>query len=287
MDMKRNSTEAIPLILDFCHWLQEQKKSPNTISTYKRELEKFQEWLQEKNSDITRLVKDDIQSYVTFLEQQGKSSTTIDKTIGGIRTFTKFLEKPDLVLGLKVKPVEKNEEIDALSFDEYSALLTEVKTDGNLRNIAMVYVLLHTGIRVSELCRLDRSNVDFRKNQLIVHRNEEERIIPLSSETRTHLENYLQRSASNEALFINKSGDRITERSVQYMLEKYNVNPNKLRHTFCQRLVDSDVDLEIVSKLAGHKDLNVTKKYAKLNTNNFNTLEDVINKCFLDEKSIG
>lgn len=285
--MKRNSTEAIPLILDFCHWLQEQKKSPNTISTYKRELEKFQEWLQEKNSDITRLIKDDIQSYVTFLEQQGKSSTTIDKTIGAIRTFTKFLEKPDLVLGLKVKPVEKNEDIDALSFDEYSALLTEVKTDGNLRNIAMVYVLLHTGIRVSELCRLDRSNVDFRKNQLIVHRNKEERIIPLSSETRAHLENYLQRSASNEALFINKSGDRITERSVQYMLEKYNVNPNKLRHTFCQRLVDSDVDLEIVSKLAGHKDLNVTKKYAKLNTNNFNTLEDVINKCFLDEKSIG
>lgn len=283
--MKRNSTEAIPLILDFCHWLKEQKKSPNTISTYKRELEKFQEWLQEKNSDITRLVKDDIQSYVTFLEQQGKSSTTIDKTLGAIRTFTKFLEKPDLVLGLKIKPVEKKEEIDALSFDEYSALLTEVKEDGNLRNIAMVYVLLHTGIRVSELCRLDRSNVDFRKNQLVVHKNDEERIIPLSNETRAHLENYLQRSASNEALFINKSGDRITERSVQYMLEKYNVNPNKLRHTFCQRLVDSDVDLEIVSRLAGHKDLNVTKKYAKLNLNNFNGLEDVINKCFLDQTS--
>jgi integrase/recombinase XerD len=283
--MKRNSTEAIPLILDFCHWLKEQKKSPNTISTYKRELEKFQEWLQEKNSDITRLVKDDIQSYVTFLEQQGKSSTTIDKTLGAIRTFTKFLEKPDLVLGLKIKPVEKNEDIDALSFDEYSALLTEVKEDGNLRNIAMVYVLLHTGIRVSELCRLNRTNVDFRKNQLVVHKHEEERVIPLSNETKLHLQNYLQRSASNEALFINKSGDRITERSVQYMLEKYNVNPNKLRHTFCQRLVDSDVDLEIVSRLAGHKDLNVTKKYAKPNLNNFNKLEDVINKCFLDQTS--
>jgi integrase/recombinase XerD len=283
--MKRNSTEAIPLILDFCHWLKEQKKSPNTISTYKRELEKFQEWLQEKNSDITRLVKDDIQSYVTFLEQQGKSSTTIDKTLGAIRTFTKFLEKPDLVLGLKIKPVEKNEDIDALSFDEYSALLTEVKEDGNLRNIAMVYVLLHTGIRVSELCRLNRTNIDFRKNQLVVHKHEEERVIPLSNETKLHLQNYLQRSASNEALFINKSGDRITERSVQYMLEKYNVNPNKLRHTFCQRLVDSDVDLEIVSRLAGHKDLNVTKKYAKPNLNNFNKLEDVINKCFLDQTS--
>jgi integrase/recombinase XerD len=283
--MKRNSTEAIPLILDFCHWLKEQKKSPNTISTYKRELEKFQEWLQEKNSDITRLVKDDIQSYVTFLEQQGKSSTTIDKTLGAIRTFTKFLEKPDLVLGLKIKPVEKNDDIDALSFDEYSALLTEVKEDGSLRNIAMVYVLLHTGIRVSELCRLNRTNVDFRKNQLVVHKNEEERVIPLSNETKVHLQNYLQRSASKEALFINKSGDRITERSVQYMLEKYNVNPNKLRHTFCQRLVDSDVDLEIVSRLAGHKDLNVTKKYAKPNLNNFNKLEDVINKCFLDQTS--
>jgi integrase/recombinase XerD len=280
--MKKNSTEAIPLIFDFCYWLKEQKKSPNTIATYKRELEKYQEWLQEKNCDIHHITKGDIQSYIIFLEQKQKSIATIDKTIGAIRTFAKFLEKPELIFGIKIKPVEKKEDIETLSSNEYAVLLNKVKEEGNLRNIAIVYILLHTGIRVSELCKLNWSNVDFIKNELIVQRNDEERFIPLSKDTRIHLKNYLQANTSKEALFITKSGERITERSVQYMLKKYHVNPNKLRHTFCQRLIDSNVDLEIVSRFAGHKDINVTKKYVKPELNKYK-LEEVINHAFINE----
>jgi integrase/recombinase XerD len=280
--MKKNSTEAIPLIFDFCYWLKEQKKSPNTIATYKRELEKYQEWLQEKNCDIHHITKGDIQSYIIFLEQKQKSIATIDKTIGAIRTFAKFLEKPELIFGIKIKPVEKKEDIETLSSNEYAVLLNKVKEEGNLRNIAIVYILVHTGIRVSELCKLNWSNVDFIKNELIVQRNDEERFIPLSKDTRIHLKNYLQTNTSKEALFITKSGERITERSVQYMLKKYHVNPNKLRHTFCQRLIDSNVDLEIVSRFAGHKDINVTKKYVKPELNKYK-LEEVINHAFINE----
>jgi integrase/recombinase XerD len=280
--MKKNSTEAIPLIFDFCYWLKKQKKSPNTIATYKRELEKYQEWLQEKNCDIHHITKGDIQSYIIFLEQKQKSIATIDKTIGAIRTFAKFLEKPELIFGIKIKPVEKKEDIETLSSNEYAVLLNKVKEEGNLRNIAIVYILLHTGIRVSELCKLNWSNVDFIKNELIVQRNDEERFIPLSKDTRIHLKNYLQANTSKEALFITKSGERITERSVQYMLKKYHVNPNKLRHTFCQRLIDSNVDLEIVSRFAGHKDINVTKKYVKPEMNKYK-LEEVINHAFINE----
>lgn len=278
--MKKNSNEAVPLILDFCHWLKEQKKSPNTISTYKREVEKYQEWLQEKNRDITHLTKSDIQGYIIFLEQQQKSLATIDKTMGAIRTFTKFLEQPELIFGIKIKPVEKNEYIETLSTHECTLLLNKVKKDGNLRNIAIMYVLLHTGIRVSELCSLNWSNVDFIKNELIIKRNDEKRFIPLSTDTRVHLHNYLRTQTSEEPLFITKSGDRVTERTVQYMLKKYDVNPNKLRHTFCQRLVDSNVDLEIVSRFAGHKDINVTKRYVKPQLNK-HKLEEVINNVFI------
>jgi integrase/recombinase XerD len=283
LKLKKISNEPTPLILDFCHWLKEQKKSPNTITTYQRELEKYQEWLQEKNADINHLNKGDIQSYIIFLEQQQKSLATIDKTIGAIRTFAKFLEKPELIFGIKTKPVEKTEDVETLSSDEYAMLLNKVKEDGNLRNIAIVYVLLHTGIRVSELCRLNRSNVDFIKNELIVQRNdEEERFIPLTKDTRIHLENYLRSHTSKEAVFITKTGDRITERAVQYMLKKYHVNPNKLRHTFCQRLIDYNVNLEIVSRFAGHKDINVTKRYVKPQLNK-HKLEEVINNAFINE----
>ncbi|CRK80158.1 tyrosine-type recombinase/integrase [Neobacillus massiliamazoniensis] len=279
--MRNNSIEAIPLIHDFCHWLKEQKKSPNTITTYKRDLERFQEWLQEKKSDINHLTKDDIQAYISFLEQKQKSVATIDKTAGAIRTFAKFLEKPDLIFGIKLEPVTK-EDIEVLSSDQYELLLTQVKDDGNLRDIAIVYLLLHTGLRVSELCSLNRSSVNFFKNELIVEKGEERRTIPLSNDAKTRLEDYLKSHSSKEAIFITKLGERITERTVQYMLKKYNVNPNKLRHTFCQRLVDSRVDLDVVSRLAGIKDLNVIKRYVKSSQIKENSLGEIINNSFME-----
>lgn len=280
--MRNNSNEAIPLIHDFCHWLKEQKKSPNTITTYKREIERFQEWLQEKQSDINHVTKDDIQEYIDFLEQQHKSVATIDKTAGAIRTFAKFLEKPELIFGIKLEPVIK-EEIETLSSDQYELLLTQVKDDGNLRDIAIVYLLLHTGLRVSELCSLNRSNINFLKNELIVEKGEERRSIPLSNDAKAHLENYLEAHSSKEAIFITKLGERISERAVQYMLKNYHVNPNKLRHTFCQRLVDSGVDLSIVSRLAGIKDLNVIKRYLKSSQIKENSLGEIINNSFIHD----
>jgi integrase/recombinase XerD len=66
------------------------------------------------------------------------------------------------------------------------------------------------------------------------------------------------------------------------MLKKYNVNPNKLRHTFCQRLVDSRVDLDVVSRLAGIKDLNVIKRYVKSSQIKENSLEEIINNSFME-----
>jgi integrase/recombinase XerD len=278
--LKKHSTEAIPLIQDFCFWLQEQKKSPSTVKTYKRELEKYQEWLQKKEISINHFRKTDIQSYIYYLEEQEKSVTTIDKTVGVIRTFAKYLAKPELTFGLDLKPVERKYEIETLSITEYDALLKKVKEDGVLRNAAIVYVLLHTGVRISELCHLDRSHIDLKKRELMVEKNEEKRIIPLSHEVREYLRLYLE-SHSYKAVFVSfTSGERLTERAVQYMLKKYNVTPQKLRHTFCQRLIDNQIDVETVSKLAGHKDINVTKKYLKAKMNK-QKVKEAINHAFM------
>ena len=276
--LKKNSTEAIPLIENFCIWLQEQKKSVNTIKTYKRELEIYQEWLQENGRGLDLLKKVDIQSYIYYLESQKKSITTIDKTAGVIRTFAKYLGKPELTFGLDIKPVEKNNDVETLSTKEYNELLEKVKEDDNLRNTTIVYVLLHTGIRISELCSLDRSHIDLESHELTVDKNEDTRVIPLSNEVREYLSSYLN-SHSYQAIFVSNIGERLSERAVQYMLKKYNVTPQVLRHTFCQRLIDAKVDVETVARLAGHKDINVTKKYIKAQMNN-QKVEDAINHAF-------
>ena len=78
-------------------------------------------------------------------------------------------------------------------------------------------------------------------NELMVEKNERERLIPLSTELESIYKITFDSHSSKDAIFITNSGDRITERAVQYMLKKYHVNPNKLRHTFCQKLVDNNI----------------------------------------------
>jgi integrase/recombinase XerD len=271
------------IVFDFSKWLEERGKSLNTISTYQRELLKYQEWLHQYSIHIKDITQKDVQNYISFLEHQGKSPMTNDKILGAIRTFAKFLKRPDIIMDIQIIPVDKKDEIEILTKSECEQLLTQVKSDGNKRNIAIVYTLLHTGIRVSELCALNKSNLDFSHNQLYVHPSVGvQRTIPLSDEVKTHLINYLESAQILDALFISKSNERLTERSIQYMLKKYGVHPHKLRHTFCQRLVDKGISLEVVSKLAGHKDINVTKRYAKTRMKP-SELEEAIRNTFIDD----
>ncbi|MHC0039762.1 tyrosine-type recombinase/integrase [Pseudoneobacillus sp. C159] len=278
--MQQSSSE---IINQFSKWLESSGKSLNTINTYLRELERYQTWLSQYQIELHDISQKDIQRYITYLEEQGKSPNTNDKILGAIRTFAKFLKKPEIIVDIKIIPVLKNEEIEILTSLECQQLLKEVKIDGNKRNIAIVYTLLHTGIRVSELCALNKSDIDFNQNLLIVRTTQDvQRTIPLSDEVKYHLQNYLNSMSIEDAVFVSRSDERLTERSVQYMLKKYNVHPHKLRHTFCQHLVDKGVSLEIVSKLAGHRDINVTKKYAKSRMQQLE-MEDAIRKTFIND----
>ncbi|MCM3034273.1 tyrosine-type recombinase/integrase [Niallia sp. MER 6] len=272
------------VISQFADWLETEGKSVNTVTTYQREMKKFQDWLYKYPTYLENISQKDVQNYLSFLEKQGKSPITIDKILGSIRTFAKFLKRPEITLDIKVTPIEKKGELEILTPYEYNQLLQEVKKDGHERNIAIVYLLLHTGIRVSELCSLNKSNIDINKRQLIIRNGltGEERCIPLSEEAKTYLLKYCDSFYSDDALFTSKSNERLTERSIQYMLKKYNVHPHKLRHTFCQKLIDKGIGLEIVSKLAGHKDINVTKRYAKSRMKQLE-LEEAIEKTFIND----
>ncbi|UXH43334.1 tyrosine-type recombinase/integrase [Rossellomorea vietnamensis] len=248
----------------FLTWLEHEGKSSNTISTYHQELRKYEKWLQENHRELVDITHCDVQEYISFLEEKGKSPVTTDKILGVIRTFSKFLKKPDITFDIKIKQGTKKDEIESLSKEECEVLLREVRESANERNIAIVYMLLHTGIRVSELCALDIADIDLETKQVsISDTHGADRIIPLSEEVVQSLSDYMEAVQPQEALFVSKTNERLTERSVQYMLKKYHTNAQKLRHTFCQHLIDQGVSLEIVSKLAGHRDNNVTKRYAK------------------------
>jgi len=281
----KSNLEAIPLIDRFSRWLIEQEKSDGTVETYKLVLTKFHEWLLRRSVKLGQLTKNDIQGYMIYLESENKSASTIEKTFVTINVFTRFLGKPEVVEGIKRKQNQKNKQIvpESLEINERDRLLHEVKQDGNLRDIAIVYTFLHTGIRVSEICALDRSDVEINEHNgslvILDAKGNKKRVVPLSKEVRYHLKKYIDSlNSTHDALFISNFNKRISQRTVQYMLKKYNVNPHKLRHTFCKELVQEGINIATVAELAGHSDVNITRRYSSLSTTD---LEDAINNTFV------
>jgi integrase/recombinase XerD len=262
---KRKSKKEI-ILHSFGNWLISQKKSDSTTNTYVGVLSQFLQWL---NVDVTEIDSSHVQAYMDYLDSSNKSAGTIEKHYVAITMFSRFLGNRDIVLNIDRKLKEKKDEIpESLGKLEQEALLKEVEDEGNLRNIAIVYTLLHTGIRVSELCDLNIADIQEENGrQFVIVRNskgEMDRVIPLSKAASKNIRIYRESLKKDpEALFVSSVNQRLTPRSVQYMLNKYNVHPHKLRHTFCQNLIDNRIDIQTVSKLAGHKDLNVTKRYVK------------------------
>lgn len=285
LKLTKSNLEAIPLIDKFSQWLIEQEKSDSTVETYKLVLTKFHEWLLRRGVKLGQLTKNDIQAYMIYLESENKSVSTIEKTFVTISVFTRFLGKSEVVEGIKRKQNQKSKQItpESLEVGERDRLLYEVKQDGNLRDIAIVYTLLHTGIRVSEICALNRSDVKINEHNgslvILDAKGNKKRMVPLSKEVRYHLKKYIDSlNYVHEALFISNFNKRISKRAVQYMLKKYNVNPHKLRHTFCKELVDEGINIATVAELAGHSDVNITRRYSNLSVTD---LENAINNTFV------
>lgn len=276
---------AETILNEFRMWLVNKGKSNNTVKTYVGVLESFNEWLLSNEASLKDLQAVQIQNYLNFLEQKQMSAGTIDKVYAVISVYTKFLQKPQLMVNIVKKEVIRTEEApQCLSDSEKASLLKEVLLDGNLRNQVIVTTLLQTGIRVSELCALNVSDVKIANdNGSLAIRNEKgevDRVIPISKELKKLFLVYFEKEKKNAALdplFCSSVKRRMTTRSVQYMLQKYHVHPHKLRHTFCQDLINHGVDIQTVAKLAGHRDINITKRYFKHIEVN---LERAINQTF-------
>lgn len=266
MESNNDTSTKETIFQAFSEWLISEGKSENTIKTYIGVLSQFEGWCPGEFKEAGPV---DIQNYLDYLEESQKSAGTIEKHYMAINVFYKFLGQPQVMLHIDRKLKEQKQEVpESLSLQEQERLLKDLETEGNLRNIAMVFVMLHTGVRVSELCDLNCSDVliEGDKKYIVVRnaKGEVDRSIPLSNEAVQRLQAYLASVKEKEqktALFISSYGQRMTPRSVQYMLKKFDVHPHKLRHTFCQQLINKGIDLPIVSKLAGHKDLNMTKRY--------------------------
>ena len=230
---------------------------------------------------IRDLTTGDLRTYLAHYQQERKSSkVTIDNMRRIFSSFFGWLEDEDYILKSPVRRIHKiktDKTIKETFSDEGLELLRDACDE--IRDLAMIDLLASTGMRVGELVRLNREDINFYERECLVFgKGNSERIVYFDARTKIHLINYLDsRQDDNPALFVSLSSphDRLliggVETRLRQLGEKADLNklhPHKFRRTLATRAIDKDMPIEQVQHLLGHVKIDTTMHYAMVNQAN-------------------
>ncbi|MFB4163516.1 site-specific tyrosine recombinase XerD [Alteribacillus sp. JSM 102045] len=272
-------------VLDFIHYCQVEKGlSTNTTSSYKRDLHHYISHLEKKQvTSVENIERSHIVDFLYTLKENGRSASTIARTISSIRAFHQFLlreqrSKKDPSELVEIPRGEKKLP-DVLTASEVEKLLAA--SDGTtafaLRNNAMLELMYAAGLRVSELCNLEVGDIHLQMGFIhCIGKGNKERIIPLGKVAAEAVERYihkgrpyLMKKKRHEILFVNHHGNQLSRQGFWKILkstaEKANITkkltPHTLRHSFATHLLENGADLRAVQEMLGHADISTTQIY--------------------------
>ncbi|MGG3892330.1 tyrosine-type recombinase/integrase [Geobacillus stearothermophilus] len=268
----------------FEQWLFAEGKAPKTIESYVNDVKGFQSYLQEKLKDMSVLSRFSFVKYKEHLIKEGYAVSTINKKINSLKVYNDFLRTEGIVsesfIQLKrdrIKIADGSEEsVDALTEEQVEKLLfyVEDRRKVTLRNKLIVYLLLYTGVRVSELVGIQIADIDFLTSTLkVTGKGGKRREIGLRQDVLYLIRQYMKEERSGSVfsdspyLLLSQRAGKMHRDAVRGWLAKiskelgFKLHPHLFRHTFCTRLLKKGVDLTTVSKLAGHSTVNMTAKY--------------------------
>lgn len=273
-------------ILDYIDYISFEKGlSKNTKASYLNDLKEYKRFLKER--DITHsnnIKKEDIRSYLMFLDKEKCKSSTIARKLTTIKNFHKYLLKEHIVKVDVAESIERPKLTkylpNTLTIEEVDKLLDiKTVTKFDYRNKAMLELLYGTGIRVSELVTLTIHSIDLENCVIrLIGKGSKERIIPIGEYTIHYLKEYLSireeliKKEYNDYLFLNNHGKQITRQGFFKILKKLleekglnpNVSPHTLRHSFATHLLNGGADLRSIQILLGHSDISTTKIYTHI-----------------------
>jgi integrase/recombinase XerC len=270
------------VIPEFEQYLKEKDSGQSTVEAYLTDLKKFIKWYQETAGELPEAASVgplDIAEFKRHLQNRGYKPATVNRILQSLKIFFSWAEEAGIAKdnpagGIKMIPVVKSAP-RSLEPKERQALMRAVYRAGKERDIAIVTLLMHTGLRVSELCALTLDDIKLRERSgyLTIRsgKGNKYREVPLNLTARKALKNWFAvRGSDPGPLFPGKTGRAMSIRNIEYMIEKYaynarleDITPHVLRHTFCKALVDAGESLDRVAELAGHSDLNVTARYTR------------------------
>ena len=272
----------------FLHYLHfENGFSEGTIKAYQLDIERgLIPFLHQRGKFLVgEVTRDDIRAHLDYLATvRGNSNATRARKLAAVKSFFNYLVENE---GLEVNPAASirspripEKEPEYLTDEETIRLLQTITGKASRqtrqRDLAMVLLFLHSGLRVSELVNLKLTNVDLKAQQIkITRKGNKEQYLHLNGETVKALVNYLANRppARNGNFFVTGNGDCLGRVYIYELVRKYlelagihkeKRGPHILRHTFCTRLHQKGVAAFTIKELAGHKSLNTTMRYISI-----------------------
>ncbi|MFV0381873.1 MAG: tyrosine recombinase XerC [Breznakia sp.] len=267
---------------------QKNSGSTHTLDAYRRDIQEFINFVESEGVSsyeaVDRIV---VHNYIVMLRNRFSSTghltnNSISRKLSSLRSFYHYLNEQSLLTHNPfsyVKSPKREKRIpEFLFYDEVETLLDtiDMSNDEGVRNRTMLELMYACGLRVSEVVSLNIENIDFHEQIVnITGKGDKQRLVPFYDDMKDLLLQYLTIrpkwvcKEKHNVLFVNKRGDKLTSRGVQYILDKVamksgllmKVHPHMLRHSFATHLLDNGADLRIVQELLGHTSLSTTQIY--------------------------
>ncbi len=275
------------------HCKYEKKLDIKTINAYKTDLKQFKLFIKNhfQEDNINNITKENLKLYIQSISQF-KPKTTKRK-LASVKAMFNFLdfENDDFTnlfhkMRIKIKepkilPIVMNldevSKILGLIYNEYYSENNSIyKRNSTIRNIAIIELLFSTGIRVSELCNLKCTNIDFTNEQIKVFgKGNKERVIHICQKSVWNiLKLYNSIFKPETYFFINRLGKKTSSQSVRLLVKKYvrlskinkKITPHTFRHTFATLLLEENVDIKYIQNLLGHSSILTTQIYTHVSS---------------------
>jgi integrase/recombinase XerC len=277
------------------HLRRVRQASPQTLRAYAEDLRQFCDWLEQNQlSDLALVTDSQVRHYSASLTLERQlARTTVARKAAALRAFFRFLQREGVVVRSPVQELQTPKRPRtlprALSEDAVAQLLAfpdPTRPDG-LRDRAILETLYAGGLRASELVALDLEDIAYDptsgEGEARIRRGKggKERIALLGKPAVVALERYqstarplLLKDKATPALFLNRFGDRLSDRAVRRLFDRacvaveaaHKLTPHTLRHSFATHLLDHGADLRVVQELLGHSDLSTTQIYTHVST---------------------
>jgi len=268
------------------HVQVEKGLAVNTLSAYRRDLAKFEDFAKKRKLALVAVKRDDLVDFLASLYRQKLESKTVARHLVTLRNFFRHAQVEELITEDPTAHLEspkiRRSLPGYLRLDEVEKLLElpDQTTPLGLRDRAMLEVLYSTGLRVSELTSLRVMDLDTKVGCVrCIGKGDKERIVPVGRKALAIVEKYLRhgrialigttRGAAGAFLFVNRRGGRISRVGVWKIFSSYGrkaglrvpLTPHMLRHSFATHLLERGADLRSVQLMLGHSDISTTQIY--------------------------